>query len=82
MYKMLQQVCGEGIMTRTVVFVQIKQFREEREDVSYNEISGRPTISRSNPNVEKGLEGNDRRLAVLKLTEQVKVNRARKKLID
>jgi len=72
--KILQQVCGEGTLNRTQVFVWFKFFKMEREDTA-EDIYYYPTTSRTDPNVEvTEIVSNDHWLSVQKIDEELNRN--------
>jgi len=50
---MLVQVYGNNAMKKTAVYNWVKRFSEERESVTEEEGSGRPSTSRTEENIAK-----------------------------
>ena len=74
---MLQEVYGDGTMSRSRVFEWHKRFKEGREDVEDDSRSGRPSTSRTADNVErvKQMVRGDRRLTVRMIADELEINR-------
>ena len=51
--KLLQQVYGDDMRSRTRLFDWHRRFKEGREEVEDDQRSGRPSTSRTNENVER-----------------------------
>ena len=77
--RLLQEVYGDEMMSRSRVFEWHKRFKEVREDVEDNPRSGRPSTSRTEANVErvKHLVRGDRRLTVRLIASELGMNRDR-----
>ena len=64
--KLLKEVYGEDMMSRTQIFEWHKRFKHGREEVEDDPKSGRPSTSKTDRNIErvKQLVRNDCRLTV------------------
>ena len=51
--KLLQEVYGDDTMSRTRLFEWYRRFKEGREEVEDDHMSGRPSSSRTDENVER-----------------------------
>ena len=51
--KLLQEVSGDDTMSRTCLFEWHRRFKERRDQVEDDHRSGRPSISRTDENVER-----------------------------
>ena len=69
---MLQPVNGNNTVSRTSVYECYKRFKEEREEVKENSLSGRPSTYKIEVNVEKvrQLVCDDRLLSVRMMANQ------------
>ncbi|XP_046396633.1 histone-lysine N-methyltransferase SETMAR-like [Ischnura elegans] len=75
-FQMLQQAYKEDAMSRAMVFVCNKRFKEGREDVEDDDRSGRPSTSRNDDNLAKVREvlNSDRRLSIRLIADRVNLN--------
>ena len=73
--KLLQEVYGDNLMSRTCLF----EFKEGREEVEDDHRSGRPSTSRTDENVEcvRQKVWNDRCLTVRMITDELGMNSER-----
>ena len=77
--KLLQEVYGDDIMSRTRLFEWHRRFKEGREEVKDNHRSGRPSTSRTDENVEhvRQKARSDRRLTVRMIADELGMNSGR-----
>ena len=74
---MLQEVYGQETMSRSRVFEWHKRFKEGREEVEDDARSGRPSLSRTEDNVERVRQNmrEDRRMTVRMIAYELGINR-------
>ncbi len=75
-YELLQKAYGEECVSRATTFLWFGKFRDDREDVHYNERAGCPRTSQTDDNiaaVRTALQ-HDRRSTVRLLEEQLHIN--------
>ena len=75
-FNMIQLAHKEVAMSRAMVFMWHKRFKDGREDVGDDERSGRPSTSRNDENLAKVRQvlNSDRRLSVRLIAEMVNLN--------
>jgi len=76
-YKKLQRAYGEHSLSRAQVFRWHKSFLEGREQVEYEPRAGRPSISKTDGNLERvrSLVRSDRRLTLRIISSELNLNR-------
>ena len=74
--RLLQEVYGDEMMSRSRVFEWHKRFKEGRENVEDNLSSGRPSTGRTEANVERVRQvvHGDRRLTVRLIASKLGMN--------
>ena len=77
--KSLQEVYGDDTMSKTRLFEWRRRFRERREEVEDDYMSGRQSTSRTNKNVERVRQKvrSDRRLTVRMIADELGMNSKR-----
>ena len=72
-FGMIQETYKEEAMSRAMVFMWHKRFKEGRKDFEDDDRAGRPSTSRTDENVVKVREllNNDRRLSVRLIAEEL-----------
>ena len=77
--KLLQEVHGDDTMSRTRLFEWHRRFKEGREEVEDDHKSGKPSISRTDKNVERVRQNvrSDRRLSVRMIADELGMNSER-----
>ena len=75
--KLLKNVYGDNLMSRSRVFEWHKRFSEGREEVEDDEHPGRPSTSKTNQNIQKSSEivCKNQRLSVRMIADMVGINR-------
>lgn len=74
--QLLQQAYKEDAMSRAMVFMWHKRFKDGREDVEDDDRAGRPSTSRNEENLAKVREvlNSDRRLSIRLIADRVNLN--------
>ena len=77
--KLLQEVYGDDMMSRTRLFEWHRRFKEGREEVEDKYKSGRPSTSRTDENVERVRQKvrSDHRLTVRMIADELGMNSKR-----
>ena len=77
--KLLQEVYGDDMISRTCLFESHRRFKEGREEVEDDHWSGRPSTSRTDENVERVRQKvrSDRRLTVKMIADELGMNSER-----
>ena len=77
--KLLQEVSGDDTMSRTRLFEWHRRFKERRDQVEDDHRSGRPSISRTDENVERVRQTvrSDSRLTVRMIADELGMNSER-----
>ena len=77
--KLLQKVYGDDTMSRTSLFEWHRRFTERREEMEDDHRSGRPSISRTDENVERVRQKvlSDCCLTVIMIVEELGMNSER-----
>ena len=75
--KLLKDVYGDNLMSRSRMFEWHKRFSEGREEVEDDEHPGRPSTSKTDQNIQKisDIVHKDQRLSVRMIADMVGINR-------
>ena len=78
-FKLLQEVYGDDIMSRTRLFEWHRRFKEGKEEMEDDHRSGRPSSSKTDENVERARQKvqSDRRLTVRMIADKLGINSER-----
>ena len=76
-FKLLKEVYGEDVISRTQIFKWHKHFEKGREEVEDDPKTGRPSTTRTDKNIirVKQLVRSDRRLTVRMISDELSLNR-------